>query len=290
MKNRTLANILYGLATGLTVWFINELWIYLYPTDTTPDRAEVAISSVLIGLGFGILTLVKNGFFTDNRFKIKRGMAYGAVTGLFGGLCGFVLIDQVTLFMGNDSFPVLLASIVLAARWLVLALFIGLGLGLRDRSGTIMTRTLIGSGIAGLISGIIITGINLISPLFFISRGFGFALFGVILIMSIETVSTFRRKTWIRGLNGQLEGLDFELLQEIHALGTQSNDDINLKSYEDIRPSHAKLVRYYSGYSLVDNDPFWQTYVNFRNIKEQPLKNGDIIKVGKALFQYCTVG
>lgn len=290
MKNRTLANLLYGLATGLSVWFLNELWIYLYPTEVNPGRIEVAVSSLLIGIGFGILILSRGGFFTDNIFKIKRGILFGAVTGLLGGICGFVLVDQVNPLLADSSIPPLFIQVLLAARWLVLALFIGIGAGLRDQSGIIMTRSLIGSGFAGLACGVAITVMNLFSPVFFVSRGLGFVLFGVVLIMSLEYMAVFRKKTWIRGLNGRLEGLDFELLQEIHALGTQSNDDINLKSYHDIRPSHAKLVRYYSGYSLVDNDPFWQTYVNFRNIKEQPLKNGDIIKVGKALFQYCTVG
>ncbi len=290
MKNRTFSHTLYGVATGLTVWSLFELWIYLYPTELNPGRIEVAVSSLLIGIGFGFFTLIKSGFFTDNTFKIKRGALYGTLTGLMGGVCGFVLVDQINPLIVGSSLPPLLIQALHVARWLILALFIGVGAGLRDRSSTIMTRSLIGSGIAGLSCGIMITVINALSPVFFISRGIGFVLFGVILIMSLEYMAVFQRKAWIKGLNGTLEGLDLELLQEIHALGTQSNDDINLKSYQDIRPSHAKLVRYYSGYSLVDNDPFWQTYVNFRNIKEQPLKNGDIIKVGQALFQYCTVG
>jgi len=288
MKNRTLGLLLYGLATGLAVWFIDELWIYMYTSSTSPERLEVAVSSLLIGIGFGFFVLVQNGFFMDNSFKFRRGAIFGGLTGFCGGLCGFVLIDQMNPMVVSGSTPVLV-QVLLAARWLVLALFIGLGIGLRDRSGTIMTRAIIGCGAAGLGSGIVITIVNAFSPVFFVSRGFGFMLFGIALVISIEAFSTIRRQTWIRSLNGRLEGLDFELLQEIHELGTQSNDDINLKSYEDIRPSHAKLVRYYSGYSLIDNDPFWQTYVNFRNVREQPLKNGDIIKVGKALFQYCSV-
>ncbi len=289
MKNRTSAQVLYGLATGLFVWSIHELWIYLFPTALTPGHIEKVISSMLIGVGFGVFALVKSGFFSDNSHKVKRGVTYGAVLGLAGGICGFILIDQVDSQLAEMSLPPLLIQALFAFRWLVLSLFIGIGAGLRDRSSTIMTRSLIGSGIAGLVCGVIITGMNAFSPLFFATRGIAFILFGTALSLSLDHLSVFGRKAWIRSLNGRLEGLEFELLQEIHCLGTQSNDDINLKSYQDIRPSHAKLVRYYSGYSLVDNDPFWQTYVNFRNIKEQPLKNGDIIKVGRALFQYCSV-
>ncbi|MFH2131326.1 MAG: FHA domain-containing protein [bacterium] len=290
MKNNISANILFGLATGFAIWFLNEFWIYLYTSEFTSSRIAVVISGGLIGTGFGASTLMKGGFFTDNLYKIKRGVLFGALLGLAGGLTGFALVDQINQQVVDLAQQPVLAYILYSVRWLVLALFIGIAAGLRDNSSTIMIRSLIGSGVAGLGSGIIISAINLFAPVYFISRGIDFIIFGILLILALDYVSVIGRKAWIKGLNGQLEGTDFELLQEIHYLGTQSNDDINLKSYPDIRPSHAKLVRYYSGYSLVDNDPFWQTYVNFRNIKEQPLKNGDIIKVGKALFQYCSIG
>ncbi|MBT3225601.1 MAG: FHA domain-containing protein [Deltaproteobacteria bacterium] len=288
MKNKNPSHILFGAATGLTIWFLNELWIYLYSAEFTSSRIEMAISGTLIGIGFGTITLIKSGFFADNLYKVKRGALYGAIFGLLGGLIGFALIDQINLQIADLTQQPILSHILHGARWLVLALFIGFATGLRDSSSTILSRSLMGSAVAGLVSGICITAINAFSPVFFVSRGIGFIIFGILLTLSLDYVSIIGRKSWIRGLNGRLEGFDLELLQEIHYLGTQSNDDISLKSYPDIRPSHAKLVRYYSGYSLVDNDPFWQTYVNFRNIKEQPLKNGDILKVGKALFQYCT--
>ncbi len=83
--------------------------------------------------------------------------------------------------------------------------------------------------------------------------------------------------------------MDIELSKEIHLFGTQDSDDINLQDYQDVQQSHAKLIRYFDYYSLVDNDPFCQTFVNFRVVKEQFLKNGDILKIGTALFQYCTL-
>ncbi|NQU65912.1 MAG: FHA domain-containing protein [SAR324 cluster bacterium] len=288
MKYKFSSHALFGLAAGLTIWFLNELWLYLYPAKITTDNFEYGVSSALIGIGFGAITLVKSGFFADNLYKMKRGAFYGAIFGLIGGLIGFALIDRIDQqFMDLTQQPVL-RHVLHIIKWLILALFIGIAVGVRDRSKTILSRCLVGSAAAGLASGIIITAVNTFSSVYFISRGIGFLIFGVFLTLALEYVSIIGRKAWIRGLNGRFEGYDLELLQEIHYLGTQSNDDISLKSYQDIRPSHAKLVRYFSGYSLVDNDPFWQTYVNFRNIKEQPLKNGDVLKIGKALFQYCT--
>ena len=73
MKNKNPSHILFGAATGLTIWFLNELWIYLYSAEFTSSRIEMAISGTLIGIGFGTITLIKSGFFADNLYKVKRG-------------------------------------------------------------------------------------------------------------------------------------------------------------------------------------------------------------------------
>ncbi|MCP4754023.1 MAG: FHA domain-containing protein [Proteobacteria bacterium] len=231
----------------------------------------------------------EKGFYTDSPFKLKKGVCWGAVFGFPAGLLGFFLADQIIRYVPFIAESLFLANLVYSLRWLLIGLSIGMAMGKRDDSDLMMYRGLISGTIAGLLGGIAITVTSILLTNPFWSRGIGFVVFSTILTGSLYHFSTLGRKAWLKALNGKLEGTDFELSQEIHFLGTQSNDDINLKSYQDIRPTHAKLVRYHSGYSLIDNDPFWQTYVNFRNIKEQPLKNGDIVKLGRALFQFCTV-
>ena len=126
-------------------------------------------------------------------------------------------------------------------------------------------------------------------PIPLIARGIGLVVLCSVFSLSLYLFSFLGRKIWLKVLNGKLEGLEIALSREIHLFGTQDNDDINLQDYQDVQQSHAKLIRYFDNYSLVDNDPFCQTFVNFRGIKEQFLKNGDILKIGTALFQYCTI-
>ncbi|PCI23950.1 MAG: hypothetical protein COB67_12190, partial [SAR324 cluster bacterium] len=162
-----------------------------------------------------------------------------------------------------------------------------IAIGLRDRNKQQLTRGLFGGVLAGLLGGTLtVLFTALISNLYW-ARGFGFLSMSTVFSIVLFYFSKYQRKEWLKILSGPLEGMDFELSNEIHFLGTQNSDDINLKDYEDINPTHAKMIRYAYGYSLIDNDPFGRTYVNFRSVNEQPLKNGDILKIGSATFQYC---
>jgi hypothetical protein len=289
MKHLWVAHLLYGLAAGLFVWTLYEFFHFLAAISISATILHMAINGAFLGVFLGVMLLIKDGFLSDSAFKLKRGAIYGLLFGLFGGIVSFFLIElvlrQFPVFRANS----LLQHGALTFQWLILAMFLGLGFGLRQSSVVALIRGLVAGVIAGITGGIAMSAAYWLTDRPFWSRGVGFLVFAVLFSMALHYAALIGRKVWLRGLNGKHEGVDFELTKEIHFLGTQSNDDINLKTYLDIRPTHAKLVRYFSGYSLIDNDPFWQTFVNFRNIREQPLKNGDIIKIGKALFQYCMV-
>ena len=289
MRRILLPHIVYGLAAGLTVWFFHELLLYLFYSGLIPDKVNSLLSGGVIGLTAGLTTLLAAGFFSGNKVLIKRGIVFGGIFGLIGGVVSFFVFDLMISGWEFIAANWLITNLFYASRWLVLALFIGIALGFRDSNELVLLRGLASTAVAGILGGAAITVSThfIVSP--FWSRGVGYIVFLIILTLSIPYFSKLGRKIWIKALNGKLEGLEFEMFKEIHHFGTQSDDDINLRSYEDIRPTHAKLIKYYSGYSLLDNDPFWQTFVNFRNIKEQLLKNGDILKIGKALFQYCTI-
>lgn len=95
------------------------------------------------------------------------------------------------------------------------------------------------------------------------------------------------KKRYLKSLNGWLIGFEFSLDESDIIAGSQASDDIILKNFDDVQPSQVKLVRYDKEFSIVDNDATGNTFVNFRSIHEQLLKNGDIIKVGSSLLQYC---
>jgi len=289
MKNHFISYLIFGVAAGFAVLSFHEFSSFIISKNFVPPSFSSILVGAVIGISMGILLLSEKGFLHNNQSCLKRGVIFGGVFGGIGGVMGFFICDQIIANSTYISDNTILTHLFYTLQWVILSLFIGIAYGFRDRNTRSMVRTISCGAIAGIIGGLIITMIGIGLQHSFLSRLIGFVIFTTLFNGLIYYTAAIRRVVWLKTLNGNLEGIDFELSQDIHFLGTQSDDDISLKSYQDIRPMHAKLVKYHSGYSLIDNDPFWQTFVNFRNIKEQPLKNGDILKIGEALFQYCAL-
>lgn len=289
MRNKIGYYIGFGLASALMALSLQEFYLYLFDKLPIPQSLTVTLFGAVTGGILGALFAGMDGFFSGSNFLFRTGVRLGLIIGLAGGAISFFVVDQITSFnlLTEDNFYVL--QLVLISRWVVIALSIGLAIGFRDKNQLVTTRS-IGAGlIAGVLGGLSISIVSQFIQMPSIARGVGLIVLGVAFTVSLYRFSFLGRKVWLKVLNGKLEGLEIELTKEILIFGTQDNDDINLQDYQDVQQSHAKLIRYFENYSLVDNDPFCQTFVNFRGIKEQFLKNGDILKIGTALFQYCTV-
>jgi len=273
----------------MLAWSFHEFLLYMVSIGIIPLSMRAALSGLVIGSTFGGFIGAGEGFFYNSKYKFKKGTIKGVIFGLVSGIISFQLVDQfVSQIQSSISNP-LIINVLYASRWLIVSVSIGLSIGFKNNNHLAMIRGVISGVIAGLIGGIIITCLAFLTNLPFWSRGVGYVIFSALFSGALYHFSSFGRRTWLMSLNGRLEGLDIELSKDIHFIGTQDNDDIDLRGYQDVQQSHARLIKYFNNYSLIDNDPFCQTSVNYRNIKEQFLKNGDILKVGAALFQYCSI-
>ena len=288
MKKRLLPHLAFGIATGFIVWACQEFLFILIEDGLVPRGGRSALAGILLGSVAGALLGGLEGYLVYNRPKARRGIAIGTSFGACSGLASFYLIDYLQqhlpeVISRNDLY----LEFLLASRWFITAVFIGMSTGIRDRSNLCIVRGMLSGVMAGGASGIVSFALFSQVQNAFLARGACIVSFTTFLAIALTAMSRLKRKEWIRSLNGKYEGIEFELDREIHFMGSQIDDDINLTSYQNVNRTHAKLLKYYTGYSLVDNDPLGQTFVNFRNVSEQPLKNGDIIKVGNAIFQYC---
>lgn len=279
----------FGVATALLVWSLQEFVLYIVTQYPIQRTAGITLYGLLTGLLFGAFIGGMEGFFTGSRLLFRRGAGFGGLLGLVGGAAGFYLVDQITNNVLSPESNVFVILFFQAIRWFVLALCVGISLGIRDKSYLSMIRGIIAGAASGILAGLFFSAIAYYTRQPFLARVLGILILTTAMAGLLFQVSQLGRKMWLKALNGRLEGIDIELHKEIYFLGTQDSDDINLKDYQNVQQSHAKLIRYFDNYSLVDNDPFCQTFVNFRGIKEQFLKNGDILKVGTALFQYNIV-
>lgn len=273
-----------ALAVSLLSWAALEFVLLVTAQFGLQNNAFFA--GALVGGILGALLVGMDGFLSQAPIKIKNALKFGAAIGALGGSLGFYLLEQLALRFISADLPPIVGGLLYAQRWLVLGIFIGAVYGAVEQSNRVTTRNIL----AGLLSGIGATVINgLLAGVIdhpFILRGLNLTVFTLLFVLAHRKLREYKRARWLIAMNGKHEGAEFELNKPIYYLGTQSNDDINLDSYEQINSTHAKLIQFEYGYSIVDNDPFCRTFVNFRNITEQPLKNGDVIKIGTALFQY----
>ena len=113
-----------------------------------------------------------------------------------------------------------------------------------------------------------------------------YCIFYIILAGAIYFRNILSLQNWIMFLNGTLAGKKFSLDREVTTIGSHSNNNICLKNYLNVNYNHLKVVRYGTQLTVLDNDPYMKTWVNFRSAREYILKNGDLIKIGCAEFQY----
>ncbi len=99
-----------------------------------------------------------------------------------------------------------------------------------------------------------------------------------------------QRTPFLRLINGKLAGRLFGIDREIYHIGSSLEDNLRLSSYYGVLPSHAKVVSYQtpSRFVLVANAFDSQLSINFREVDEQILEDGDIISIGGAKAQFFT--
>ncbi|MDH5561791.1 MAG: FHA domain-containing protein [Deltaproteobacteria bacterium] len=290
MKDKGFRYVILGLSAGLIAWAFQELLLVFTHYDIIPLSVKAALTGGLVGVIFGVFFGAKEGFFTKDVNKMKKGALVVGSLGLISGAILFFSIEILQAFIHWILVPEsILPGLFYSQRWILLALSLGVAVGIRDQFGIMLTRGILSGIAAGIVGAVLCFLASVILDNSFFIRGVSLISFGIVLFYSAFYFANYKKKEWVRILNGNQEGFEFELFKNIHHIGCQVWDEINLKSYQDINSSHAKLIKYPCGYSLVDNDPLGRTFVNYRTISEQPLKNGDVIKIGDALFQYCQV-
>ena len=78
---------------------------------------------------------------------------------------------------------------------------------------------------------------------------------------------------------------DFPLDKEVMTIGRKDDNDIRIENLA-VSGHHAKLLTIFDDSFLEDLDSTNGTYVNGQPIRKHPLKNGDVIVIGKHELRY----
>lgn len=96
-----------------------------------------------------------------------------------------------------------------------------------------------------------------------------------------------RARRWIRVLVGS-SGEDhlFPLAKPEVTLGKLESNDIPLRDAHEVYPYHCHLRWNTDHYDIIDDERGGIVLVNFREVQEQALRPGDLVKIGSVLLQY----
>ena len=256
-----------------------------------PGPGPSLVPGTAFGLIFGATHAPLDEFLGRHPFRALRACGSGAVLGALAGLITLGPLGLLISFAG--AAPVLPLSEGALWHWglfvpalgiiaAVSAFASGLGIG-QFRLGLI--RAAWGFG-AGLIGGAVLAATFAFLPLVSWLHMVGLALWGIWIALAVYWREKRFAKRWLRVLTGPGEDRILPLQGSDLRLGKLDSNEIPLPNYQEIHPVHCLLRWNGEHYQIVDDETGGTVLVNFRQVQEQVLKTGDLVKIGSALLQY----
>ncbi len=289
---RRLIYVLMGIFAGLAAWPAMELMIELQGAFPSYLLFSVA-SGALFGLLFGAFFGSVDGIIAANRRRLLLGVGMGAVIGGLGGGLGFVLGQGVLFFLGESffrsgaDFARFGRPLARAVSWAVLGGFVGLGEGVRARSGLKAGMGVTGGIVGGVLGGAALEYAGFLLP-DYLSRPMGLMLLGLLIALFYVLVEGALAYGRLRLLNGLYKGKEFILNERRITIGAASGSDIYLPEYNRVGSSHA-TVREEKGELLLIPGEGEKVKINDVEVPSEgskPLKFEDVIQVGSAKLLY----
>ena len=287
---RTLYYSTIGLLGGLCGWALMQSGFHVFDALSAAGIPGLNIvrlnkfiyEGALIGLGLGMVLQARVSlWYHHDLVHIMSKMLYGAVvgsaTGLFCfGLGHFMQIWQISPILSRLT------------SWTLLGLFIvGTTEFVRSHSGILWPR-IISGGIGGFFGG----GIFELLMLYQISGPghlYGLILAGFSISLLIGLYENRVTSFALRVLSGKQEGQIFLLDQNKFTLGYGSQNDFILNGYAEVCNLHAHIYKKDNQVFIENTDAANEVLVNYRQIDQQSMKKGDVIKIGTAQLQYYEI-
>jgi hypothetical protein len=166
--------------------------------------------------------------------------------------------------------------------WMVFGVAAGIVYGLVDRSAKKGRYGALGAVIGAGIGGIIFNPIYAVSRPS-VSRGIGFALFGLATGVAMGVVESALKDRWLYVAGGPLAGKQFILYKPVTTIGGNQQSDIYLFKDNSILPQHGMIQMRGSQTILQAIGP---VFVSGQPIRTRVLQSGDLIQIGRYAFHF----
>ncbi len=233
-----------------------------------------------MGAGIGITIYVQEALIQRNFFVLPKKVTLGFIVGIVSGLISFII---------GQSFIAISADIPFVGIRIISWTIFGLCLGAATSFTIPLSKRIIIQACSGMIGGILgAISFELYSfiPNTHLAQLLGMIGLGILFHCSLIFTGTFSSHAYLRILTGRNEGQVYLLDRDVFSLGYLPENDIILRGYSEVCENHAYIVKNNDYYSIVNDYPGGQVFVNYRLVEQQNMKHGDIIKIGTALLQY----
>jgi Mg-chelatase subunit ChlD len=278
---RRIVYIAIGLLGGLAVWPVMETLLVLqsrFSTYLLFSLTSGAAFGLVMGAFFGSI----DGMVAGVARRVIGGAFVGALVGAIGGAFGFFVGQSALVFfasLGNIGI-----AIARSLGWAILGAAVGVGEGVRARSGRRTFVGVTGGAIGGFLGGLAVEFAPALLPAGY-ARPVGIVAYGTIVSTAYSIVERGRIFGVLRLLNGPRKGTEFILNQRRVTIGSRPGGDVPLVGYRRVADRHAEIRDRGGHLVLVPLATDAATIRNDDRVGEEDggfLKFGDVIQVGSA--------
>ena len=279
-----------GLIGGLSSWTILQSGFHAFDILSASDilgmnfiwANSFIYEGALIGLGLGMFLQARVSlWYHHDLVHILSKMFYGAIVGSATGILCFGL-GQILQILYIAPIICRLTS------WTLLGLLFFFTTEYLSFHSRMFWPRIISGGIGGFLGGIIFE----LLMLYQISGPehlYGLILAGISISLLIGMYENRATSFALRVLTGKQEGQIFLLDQHKFTLGHSSRNDFVLNGYAEVCNLHAHIYKKDNQVFIENEEEGSEILVNYRQIDQQAMKKGDVIKIGTALLQYYEI-
>ncbi|MFO7957554.1 MAG: FHA domain-containing protein [Candidatus Brocadiia bacterium] len=281
-----------GICGALVGWGVTEAVLSdRLHTNYLEMLGEMALWFGVIGASVGALIGAAEGVASRAWNKAISGGAAGLGIGLIGCAVGGI-VAQITYTLLLASGDTLTLSRQMTARtigWGVAGMFLGLGPGVATLSGKKLLNGLLGGLGGGLVGGLLFDPVGMLTGAIrggMVSRLIGLLIIGGTTGTLIGLVENLLKDAWLYVTKGPLAGKQFVIYKDPTIIGSSPKAEVYLFKDDAIEPQHAAVHTLDSRYEIEDLATEAGTYINGRRVQRQRLRDGDLVRIGKTVFEY----
>jgi hypothetical protein len=275
-------------------WAAFFVWIVVLATGVREmgEQGKVYTATGLIAMFLGLLVAgavggvdaAQNAVGSQRMVRVLICMGVAAPGAFVGGIIGAFAYDKMHMpkFIG----------------WILVGIFVGASIGVYDlmiggASRASLRKTLngiYGGLLGGFVGGLIYNLLSVESVQNVLPRSslaIGLVILGLCIGLLIGLAQVILKEAWLKVEAGFKPGRELMLTKDETCIGRAESCDLGLFGDTGVEKMHARILLKENRYVLADASTPSGTYVNDQRVeKPTPLKNGDVIRVGKSILRF----